>query len=34
MAEIGLEAAVLDRANGRRAFRRLADAEVATILDA
>ena len=30
----GLEAAVLDRANGRRAFRRLTDEEVAAILDA
>ena len=29
-----LEAAVLDRATGRRAFRRLSDEEVATILEA
>ena len=33
LAADSLETAVLDRSNGRRAFRRLTDAEVAAILD-
>ena len=34
LSAASLEAAVLDRSNGRRAFRRLTDEEVAAILDA
>ena len=34
LSAASLEAALFDRANGRQAFRRLTDAEVAAILDA